>query len=323
MNLKEITKPIARQLDEFNAIFKAAPQSDITLLNTVIRYVLRQKGKQIRPTLVLLSAEASGGISKDTYLAATLVELLHTATLIHDDVVDESATRRGVPSVNASFKNKVAILVGDFLLARGLLLSMDNDRPDFLKITSTAVRRMSEGELLQIQKSRTLNIDEETYFRIIGDKTASLIATCCELGAASTTANAALRQRMNAFGERLGLAFQIRDDIFDYQSRAQQIGKPVGIDLKEKKLTLPLIHALQQAPKKEAKAMMAIVKDKKGSKVRTAVAEFVQNFGGIDYAMNKAASLADEAKALLAPLPQTAAKQSLLDLVDFTISRDK
>lgn len=323
MNLKEITKPIARQLDEFNALFRSAPLSDIGLLNTVIRYVVRQKGKQLRPTLVLLAAEANGGITHDTYLAATLVEFLHTATLIHDDVVDESATRRGVASVNANWKNKVAILVGDYLLAKGLLLSMDNNRADFLKITSTAVRRMSEGELLQIQKSRTLNIDEGTYFRIIGDKTASLIATCCELGAASTTADAAQRARMNAFGEKLGIAFQIRDDVFDYISRSSSIGKPVGIDLKEKKLTLPLIYALNRAPKKEAKNMIALIKDKKGSKVRSMVGEFVHAHGGIDYAMQKALVYANEAKALLAPLPDSPAKQSLNALVEYTITREK
>jgi octaprenyl-diphosphate synthase len=322
MNLKEIAKPIARHLDEFNAVFRAAPATDVALLNTVVRYVIRQKGKQIRPILVLLSAEACGGAVRDSYVAATLVELLHTATLVHDDVVDESDRRRGVASVNAVWKNKVAVLVGDFLLARGMLIAMEHDRADFLKITTTAVRRMSEGELLQIQKSRTLNIDEATYFRIIGDKTASLVATCCELGAASTNAPPAVRVRMSRFGEHLGIAFQIRDDVFDYASRRAQIGKPVGIDLKEKKLTLPLIYSLSQAPKREGKDILALVKEGKGSKVRSAVGAFVERFGGIAYAMKRASDHALQAKLILSELPPSAARTSLQALTEFVVSRD-
>jgi len=323
MNLKEISQPVAKHLDEFNKVYRKSAQSSIALLNTVIRYILRTKGKQIRPTLVLLAAEICGGIREDTYLAATLVELLHTATLVHDDVVDDAATRRGLASVNAIWKNKVSILVGDFLLARGLMLSIDNNHADFLQITSNTVRRMSEGELLQIQKTRTLDIDEKTYLQIIGDKTASLISTCCELGAASVNADAVLRKRMQLYGENLGIAFQIRDDIFDYATRKLNIGKPVGIDVKEKKFTLPLIHSLKNAPQKAAKEAMTLLKDSKSKKTHAFIAEFVQKYGGIEYAMMRASAFSLDAANVIESLPDTPAKNSLLALTSYVTTREK
>jgi octaprenyl-diphosphate synthase len=323
MNLKEIAKPVADHLEEFNKVYRNSAQSSIGLLNTVIRYILRTKGKQLRPTLVLLSANVCGGVEKDTYLAATLVELLHTATLVHDDVVDDAATRRGLASVNAVWKNKVSILVGDFLLARGLILSIDNNHADFLQVTSTTVRRMSEGELLQIQKTRSLDIDEATYLKIIGDKTASLISTCCELGALSVKADPVLRKRMQMFGENLGIAFQIRDDIFDYISRKDNIGKPVGIDMKEKKFTLPLIHSLKNAPKKVSKEMISQLKSDNLKKTRRVIGDFVHEYGGIEYAMDKAARFSRDAVNVIDSLPDSPSKQSLIMLADYVTQREK
>jgi octaprenyl-diphosphate synthase len=249
--------------------------------------------------------------------------MLHSATLIHDDVVDNADTRRGLASINAIWKNKVAVLIGDYLLARGLLLSVDNNDFEFLRITSDAVRRMSEGELLQIQKTRRLDIDEQTYFRIIGDKTASLISTCCELGAASVSKNGEYKQLMKEYGENIGIAFQIRDDLFDYLGRKSVIGKPIGTDMKEKKLTLPLIYSFQQSPRSEARSIMRIIKNGAKRKDLEAVVEYVQTYGGIDYARQKAEAYANEARKNLEQFPDSPSKESLSEFVDFVMERNK
>ncbi|MEK6552745.1 MAG: polyprenyl synthetase family protein, partial [Bacteroidota bacterium] len=241
----EITHPVEDELSKFSELFKHSLKSKVTLLELVTRYILKQKGKKIRPILVLLSSNLCGGISERSYRGATLVELLHTATLVHDDVVDNAETRRNFPSINAVWKNKIAVLMGDYLLARGLMLAVDGNDFDFLRVITNTVKRMSEGELLQISKTRKLDIDEETYFRIISDKTASLLSTCCEIGARASTDDEQKITALKGFGENLGIAFQIRDDILDFIGTKNIFGKPLGADIKEKKITLPLIYALK------------------------------------------------------------------------------
>ena len=321
--LDEIRVPVEDDLDAFRSYFREAMRSDHMLLDKITQYVLWQKGKRIRPLLVLLSAQACGGVATDTtHRAAALVELLHTATLVHDDVVDDAEERRGVFSINALWKNKIAVLLGDFLLSRGLLLSLDHNDDSILHTLSDAVRRMSEGELLQIEKSRLLDVDEATYFRIISDKTASLISACTKSGAVSVSDDEALIERMDAFGETLGLAFQIRDDLFDFS--VEDAGKPIGIDLQEKKMTLPLIVALREAGRREKKRILKIVDqdDKDRDDLRT-IAAFVDEHGGIEYARSKMESLAAEARSLLSVLPPSEARTSLVGLTEFAIQRSR
>jgi octaprenyl-diphosphate synthase len=321
--LDAIRTPVEEDLDAFRTYFREAMRADHTLLDKITQYVLWQKGKRIRPLLVLLSAKACGGATTEiTQRAAALVELLHTATLVHDDVVDDAEQRRGVFSINALWKNKIAVLMGDFLLSRGLLLSLDHDDYSILHTLSDAVRRMSEGELLQIEKSRLLDIDEETYFRIISDKTASLISACTKSGAVSVTEDEAIIERMAQFGETLGLAFQIRDDLFDFS--VEESGKPIGIDLQEKKMTLPLIVALRSAEKRERKRILKIVdQDDKSRADLETIADFVTRHDGIEYARNRMATLAETAKSHLAALPPSEARTSLVGLTEFTIQRTR
>jgi octaprenyl-diphosphate synthase len=323
MDLSTISRPVDGELKEFRRFFRDSMHSKMLLLDTVVRYILRQKGKQARPILVLLSAAVAGGISRRSYVAATMVELLHTATLVHDDVVDEADERRGFPSINAVWKNKVAVLVGDYLLSRGLLVAVEYDEFGFLKITSDAVRRMSEGELLQIQKSRQLDIREEEYFRIISDKTASLIGTCCKLGAASASDDPATAEAFQRYGEMVGIAFQIRDDIFDYAENNGVTGKPTGNDLKEKKLTLPLIHSIANAPRSESKKILKMIKKGEESEERSRlVREFVTHYGGLVYAEKTAIEYCERAREAIAPFPDSPAKRSLLGFVEFALTRD-
>jgi octaprenyl-diphosphate synthase len=321
--LDAIRTPVADDLDAFQTYFREAMRADHVLLDKITQYVLWQKGKRIRPLLVLLSAKACAGAATDiTHRAAALVELLHTATLVHDDVVDDAEQRRGVFSINALWKNKIAVLMGDFLLSRGLLLSLDHDDYTILHTLSDAVRRMSEGELLQIEKSRLLDIDEETYFRIIGDKTASLISACTKSGAVSVSEDEALVERMHRFGETLGVAFQIRDDLFDFST--QDSGKPIGIDLQEKKMTLPLIVALREAGRRDRKRILKIVdQDDKSRDDLQTVASFVTEHDGIAYARSRMESLAEEAKSHLAVLPPSDARASLVGLTEFAIKRNR
>ena len=294
----------------------------VFLLDQVVQYLLRQKGKQLRPILVLLTARACGGITESTYRAAALVELLHTATLVHDDVVDEADRRRGMFYINALWKNKVAVLLGDFLLSRGLLLALDHREYELLHIVSDAVRRMSEGELLQIEKARKLDIDESTYYSIISDKTASLLSACTSCGAHSDGVDEATQEAMRSFGEELGMAFQIRDDLFDFG--AKDVGKPLGIDLQEKKMTLPLIHALEKADGKQKKRIMKVVRQKNKSKDDVMeVGAFVTEHGGIEYARATMMKHADKALEILETLPDTDARGALANLVRFTVTREK
>lgn len=320
--IKEIGALVEGELETLERYMKEQLRSNTVLLDTVIRYILRQRGKRARPTLVYLSAAACGGITHRATVGAAMVELLHTATLVHDDVVDQSSERRGMASINAVWKNKIAVLVGDYLLSRGLLLAVHNDEFEFLRITSTAVKRMSEGELLQIQKSRQRTIDEQTYFRIISDKTASLISTCCEIGAVSAGCTPEVRTAMKDYGELIGQAFQIRDDVLDYTSRSAILGKPVGNDIAEQKITLPLIYACAEAPKSEGNSIIKLVKGRKPrAKEIAIVTAFVEQYHGVEAAQNKAHELQQTAIRLLHPLPETQYKSALVDFAKFVVDR--
>jgi octaprenyl-diphosphate synthase len=322
LNLEEIKKPIAAELETFEAKFKASMQSSVPLLDRITHYIVKRKGKQIRPMFVFLSASLCGGITEATYRGAALVELLHTATLVHDDVVDNSYERRGFFSVNALWKNKIAVLVGDFLLSKGLLLSINNGDFGLLKIVSDAVKQMSEGELLQIEKARRLDIDEAVYYEVIRQKTASLIASCCSCGAASAGASAEIVEKMRLFGEKVGIAFQIKDDLFDFG--IDDVGKPLGNDIKEKKITLPLIYALNRASSSEKRRIINLVKNhnEESDKV-SEVIDFVRNSGGLDYAHSRMEAYQQEAFSILNDLPENNARNSLQQLVRFTTERKK
>jgi octaprenyl-diphosphate synthase len=292
----------------------------VMLLDRIMNYIVKRKGKQMRPMFVFLSAGTCGHITEATYRGAALIELLHTATLVHDDVIDDANYRRGFFSINALWKNKIAVLVGDFLLSRGLILSIQHKDFDLLSIVTEAVKDMSEGELLQMEKSRQLDISEEVYFQIIRQKTASLISSCCGVGASSSGADETLVKKMRLFGEKVGMAFQLKDDLFDYGE--EEIGKPLGIDIKEKKMTLPLIYALQNSGWMEKRKMISIVRNDshKPDKVKEVIA-YVRNSGGIAYAQERMKSFHTEAIALLNELPVTPYRQSLERLVQFTINR--
>jgi octaprenyl-diphosphate synthase len=320
-DLNQISKPIKAELDQFSNLFKEALKSKVGIVDLIAKYILKQKGKKIRPLLVLLSSKVAGNVNERTYRGATLVELLHTATLVHDDVVDEAEKRRGLPSINAVWKNKVAVLMGDYLLSRGLLLSVDGNDFDFLKVVTQTVKRMSEGELLQIKKTQKLDIDEETYFRIISDKTASLLSTCCEIGAQSTTDSEQKVLAMRTYGENLGLAFQIKDDILDYVGTSMLVGKPLGADIKDKKITLPLIHSLNLASKKEKSDIIKLIKSAKKKNNITPIINFVNKYKGIEYAYSIAKEYAIKAKESLSIFEISESRQALEDLVDFVVER--
>lgn len=318
--LAEIQAPIAEELSHFDKYFRTSMKSRVMLLDTILNYIVKRKGKQMRPMFVLFSANLCGGIKPETYRGAALVELLHTATLVHDDVVDEADERRGFFSINALWKNKIAVLVGDFLLSRGLLMSLEHDDFKLLKIVSDAVRQMSEGELLQMEKARKLNIDEPVYFEIIRQKTASLIASCCACGAASATAEEEMIEKMRLFGEKTGLAFQIRDDLFDYGS--ENVGKPLGIDIKEKKMTLPLIYSLNQASWAERRKTINIVRNHGHDKQKVQwVLDFVKRSGGLEYSSKVMHNYVDEARSILNTFPDSPSRASLFQMIDYTIQR--
>lgn len=307
-------------MEEFEQRFRSSMKTRVLLLDKIMTYIVKRKGKQVRPLFVFLSAGATGIINDSTFRGAALIELLHTATLVHDDVVDDSNYRRGFFSVNALWKNKIAVLVGDFLLSKGMALALENKDFHLLTIVNTAVQQMSEGELLQMEKARQLDINEEIYYEIIRQKTASLIASCCSVGASSAKASDELVDVMGKFGEAVGMAFQIKDDLFDYGD--DEIGKPVGIDIKEKKMTLPLIHSLSKASWLEKRRIISIVKNNsEDPKKVKQVIDFVKQSGGIDYANKKMKEYFDQAMGILEGLPASDYKTSLVDLVQFTIDR--
>ena len=313
---------ISKELAIFESRFKESLQSNVPLLDRILKYIVKTKGKQLRPMFVLLSAKLSGEINDSTYRAASLVELLHTATLVHDDVVDESFERRNVFSVFALWKSKVSILTGDYLLAKGLLLSLDNDDFKILQLLSRAVKEMSEGELLQLEKSRSLNLDESVYFQIIKSKTASLLASACAAGAYSSSQNLEITEKLRQFGEYTGIAFQIKDDLFDYGT--DDVGKPTGNDIKEKKLTLPLIFTLNKVDSKLKKELIYIIKNQNRKKDKVNfVIETVVKYGGIKYATEKMDFYRDKALQILEEFPASEVRTTLTNLVNYTTIRKK
>jgi octaprenyl-diphosphate synthase len=321
--LTRIKKPVEKEMAEFEAYFDKTMRSEIPLLNIILNYILRRKGKQMRPLLVFLTAKLNGDIAESTYIAATFIELLHTASLAHDDVVDDAHERRGGLSINALWNSKIAVLVGDYMLSKGMLISVEKNRFDMLEIVSDAVKKMSEGELLQLQKARKLNIKEEDYFKIIISKTAALLSACTACGARSVTNDDETIRLMKDFGETIGIAFQIRDDLLDYEGTGLT-GKAVGNDIKEKKITLPLIHALEQAPNAMKRHILGIVKNKKKSRDEIKeVIRFVSEYGGMQYADIKMNEYRDKALAILDSYPESAVKDSLKEFVLYTTSRKK
>lgn len=322
-DLGRIRKPVEEEMAQFEAYFGRTMQSKIPLLKIILNYIFRRKGKQMRPLLVFLCARLNGEIGEGAYVAATLIELLHTASLVHDDVVDDASERRGALSINALWNSKIAVLVGDYMLTKGMLISIEKNRFDMLEIASEAVKSMTEGELLQLQKSRKLNIREDDYFLIIKGKTAALIAACTACGARSATSNPDTIQLMKEFGESIGIAFQIRDDILDYEGNGLT-GKISGNDIKEKKITLPLIHALEKASIVRKRYILKIIGNRK--KTRSDIEEvinFVSESGGIEYAALKMEQYRDKALAILDTYPDSDVKKSLKEFVDYTVSRNK
>lgn len=322
-SIKEIKAPIQEEMAIFEKKFKNSMKSHVPLLDKITHYIVKRKGKQMRPMFVFLTAKMVGEMNESSYNAASLIELLHTATLVHDDVVDDAYQRRSFFSINALWKNKIAVLVGDYLLSKGLLLSIDNDEFSLLKIVSNAVKEMSEGELLQIEKTRKLNIDESVYFEIIRQKTATLIAACCAAGASSVGASKEIIEKTRLFGEKIGIAFQIKDDLFDYGNDSG-IGKPTGIDIKEKKTTLPLIYAINSASKTDKRWLINTVKNhNENPKKVKEVIDFVIKSGGIEYTRKKMNEYVQEALQLLTEFPENQAKKSLQGMVEYTINRKK
>lgn len=320
--LKQITSPVSANLDEFRTFYKQALRTDVFVLDQIVQYLLRQKGKEIRPTLVFMSAQLFGDVTERSYVAATMIELLHTATLIHDDVVDDAEVRRGFLSINKVWKNKASVLLGDFLLSKGLLTALDYEEFKLLKVLSDAVKKMSEGELRQFKAARLFNMDEEYYFKVISEKTASLIAACCECGAISTTDDPKIHQKMHDIGMYTGIAFQIRDDLFDYG--VDDIGKPKRNDIQERKVTLPFIKALDNASFMETIRMRHLMRKRKKRKSDVdAIVDFVHDKGGMDYARSIMNDYANQALEKLATLPESQERESFEDLIKFIIERKK
>ena len=322
--ISKIKLPVETEMELFEKKFTESMSSRVALLNRITHFIVNRKGKQMRPMFVFLVAKmvSDGEVNERTYRGASVIELIHTATLVHDDVVDDSNRRRGFFSINALWKNKIAVLVGDYLLSKGLLLSIDNNDFDLLKIISVAVREMSEGELLQIEKARRLDITEDVYYEIIRQKTATLIAACCSLGAASVKPNSAEVEKMRYFGELIGMAFQIKDDLFDYGN--ERIGKPTGIDIKEQKMTLPLIHVLNKVSDKEKAWVINSVKNhNKDSKRVREVINFVKDKGGLDYAVIRMKEFQQQALEILSSFPESPYKESLILMVNYVIERKK
>lgn len=321
--LTRIKRPVEKEMAEFESYFSKTMSSEIPLLNIILNYVLRRKGKQMRPLLVFLTARLNGIIAEPTFVAATCIELLHTASLVHDDVVDDACERRGVLSINALWNSKIAVLLGDYLLSSGMHICVEKSRYDMLEIISEAVKSMAEGELLQIQKARKLNIKEEDYYKIIISKTAAMLSACSACGAKSVTDDPETIQLMKDFGENIGIAFQIRDDLLDYEGTGLT-GKTVGNDIKEKKITLPLIHALEQSENSKRRHILGIVKNKKKTKGEiNEVISFVSDYGGMEYAELKMNQYRDKALAILDSYPDSEVKDSLKEFVYYTTSRNK
>lgn len=323
ITLQHIQAPIAQEMRDFEPFFAQTLKSDHNLLDRISHYIIKRKGKQMRPMLVFLSAKLFGPATEKTFVAASLIELLHTASLVHDDVVDEAMTRRGFFSVNALWKNKIAVLFGDYLLSRGLLISCENNTFDLLKIVATAVQQMSEGELLQQEKSRKMNVDEAVYYQIIQQKTASLIAACCQMGGAAAQASEDIQKQLYDMGVAIGIAFQIKDDLLDL-GFGGDIGKPIGADIQENKLTLPLLHVLKNGNAQQVKFVRTLLKKKNLTTADlTAIQNILMETGSIAYAQQAMLDFAQKAKDILSQFPQNDVNLALNRLVDFTIQRNK
>jgi octaprenyl-diphosphate synthase len=321
--LTQIRRPVDKEMAGFEAYFAKTMRSEVPLLNIILNYIIRRKGKQMRPLLVFLTARLNGEITEATYVAATFIELLHTASLVHDDVVDDANERRGALSINALWNSKIAVLVGDYLLSKGMLISVEKNRFDMLEIVSDAVKSMSEGELLQLQKARKLNLKEEDYFKIIKSKTAALLSACTACGARSVSDDSETIQMMKDFGENIGIAFQIRDDLLDYEGTGLT-GKAPGNDIKERKITLPLIHALEQTTHLKKRHILGIVKNRKKTKAEiNEVISFATENGGMEYAELKMNQYRDKALAILDSYPESEVRESMKEFVLFTTSRKK
>lgn len=320
---KTIFKPFQKDLDTFNEFFKKSMTSNLRIVDEVAKYLVRHKGKQLRPMLVITAARTIQEPSSGSYLAAVVVELLHTATLVHDDVVDEAELRRGFPTINKIWKNKISILMGDYLLAKSLIIATEIGNLELMNIIANVAKSMSKGELLQIQKSRKLNITEQDYFQLIRDKTASLISACCEIGAMTTQANPVQREALKNFGLNLGIAFQIKDDLLDYESHVGILGKPVGHDLKEKKITLPLLYAFGDSDGSEKKRVLRMLKNGVKRKEIDQIVEFIIQRDGIKKAQDKAVFFKDQALQELEKLPVSPAREILEDLAEFVVHRSK
>ena len=317
----ELKAPIDNELKIFEKKFREVMHSDVALLDKVTYYILQRKGKQVRPMFIFLSAKMCGEVNEATYVGASLTELLHTATLVHDDVVDDAYERRGFFSINALWKNKIAVLVGDYLLSKGLLLSLENRQYELLHIMSNAIKQMSEGELLQMEKARRLDIDESVYYEIIRNKTASLIAAACQTGAASVQADTTVSEKLRLIGEYIGMAFQIKDDLFDFGDN--DIGKPRGIDIKERKMTLPLIYTLNHADSSTKKWIINTVKNHNDDKQKVNdLIQYIRQHGGLEYTASKMHEYKQKAYDLLMEFPANEGRDGLLDLVEFIIQRD-
>ena len=323
LKIKNIKHPISEEMSLFENKFKESLKTNVSLLDKIMHYIIKRKGKQMRPMFVFLCSKLFNNVNESTYTAASLIELLHTATLVHDDIIDESNFRRGFFSINSLWKNKISVLVGDFLLSRGLLLAVEKEEFKLLKIVSKAVKEMSEGELLQIEKTRKLDITEEIYYEIIKKKTATLISACCESGAQASNASPEDVEKMSDFGEKAGIAFQIKDDLFDY-TQNPLIGKPTGIDIREKKMTLPLIYTLNKVDDKTKKYIINTIKnDSKNSKKVEDIIKLVKSNNGLDYAERKMNLYYQQALNILEEFPNNEAKNSLIKLLEYVIKREK
>jgi octaprenyl-diphosphate synthase len=323
ISIKSIQKPFKEELSAYNDQFKKIMSSDLKLIDTIVKYIVKHKGKNLRPLLVIMSAKICGAPTKNTYITACIVEMLHSATLIHDDVVDEAELRRGFPSINAVWKNKIAVLIGDYLLSKCLINGTETGSLEVMKILADSAKRLSKGELLQIEKSKTLNITEEEFFKMISNKTAALIGAACKLGAITTSNTDQDKENLKCYGESVGIAFQIRDDLLDYYGTQKLVGKPIGNDFKDKKLTLPLIHAFQKAPKNEISSIKSLLKKGVKKKDIKDIIQFAEKYNGIEYAQRKLVEYAEKAKGILSSYPKSDVKDAMINFVDYIILRSK
>jgi octaprenyl-diphosphate synthase len=321
ISLKTIKKPFNDELKEYNRVFETIMSSDVKLVDTVVKYIVKHKGKNLRPLLVIMAAKLCGTPSANTYICASIIEMLHSATLIHDDVVDEAEIRRGFPSINAVWKNKIAVLIGDYILSKCLIGGTKTNNLEIMNILADASKRLSKGELLQIEKSKTLNITEDEFIKMISDKTAALIGAASRLGAFTSSEKSPDHENLKAYGESLGVAFQISDDLLDYYGNQKIVGKPIGNDFKDKKLTLPLIHAFQKAPKKEISSIKKKIKKGVKRKEIKEIIQFAEKYDGINYAQKRQDEYAQKAKEAIASYPESEIKTSLLNFVDYVILR--